>query len=52
MPEPGERITYTSLTDDFQSSASLPDPEQTPWTHGGPPEEYVPSDDDAQEEWS
>ncbi|AWS42810.1 hypothetical protein [Streptosporangium sp. 'caverna'] len=52
VPEPGERVTYTSLTDDFQSSASLPDPEQTPWTHGGPPEEYVPSDDDAQEEWS
>ncbi|MEV7011505.1 hypothetical protein [Streptosporangium sp. NPDC051022] len=52
VPEPGERVTYTSLTDDFQSSAALPDPERTPWTHGGPPQEYVPSDDDAQEEWS
>ncbi|MFD0889828.1 hypothetical protein ACFQ08_35255, partial [Streptosporangium algeriense] len=52
VPEPGERITYTSLLDDFQSSASLPDPELTPWTHGGPPQEYVPGDDDAQEEWS
>ncbi|WP_245564674.1 hypothetical protein [Streptosporangium roseum] len=52
VPEPGERVSYTSLTDDFQSSAALPDPERTPWTHGGPPEEYVPSDDDAQEEWS
>ncbi|MFF5210986.1 hypothetical protein [Streptosporangium sp. NPDC000396] len=52
VPEPGERVCYTALTDDFQSSAALPDPEQTPWTHGGPPEEYVPDDDDAQEEWS
>ncbi|MGV9775448.1 hypothetical protein [Streptosporangium sp. NPDC003464] len=52
VPEPGERVSYTSLTDDFQTSAALPDPERTPWTHGGPPEEYVPSDDDAQEEWS
>ncbi|MEU0521524.1 hypothetical protein [Streptosporangium sp. NPDC006007] len=52
VPEPGERVTYTSLTDEFQSSAALPDPEQTPWTHGGPPQEYVPGDEDAQEEWS
>ncbi|MFF0576902.1 hypothetical protein [Streptosporangium saharense] len=52
VPEVGERVTYTSLTDDFQSSAALPDPELTPWTHGGPPQEYVPSDEDAQEEWS
>ncbi|MGC5012378.1 hypothetical protein ACLQ2R_16560 [Streptosporangium sp. DT93] len=51
VPEPGERVSYTSLTDDFQSSAALPDPERTPWTHGGPPQEYVPTDDDAQEEW-
>ncbi|GAA0832452.1 hypothetical protein ACFQVD_12290 [Streptosporangium amethystogenes subsp. fukuiense] len=51
VPEPGERVSYTSLMDDFQSSAALPDPEQTPWTHGGPPEEYEPGDDDAQEEW-
>nr|BFE78879.1 hypothetical protein GCM10020093_014800 [Planobispora longispora] len=51
VPQPGERVCYTSLTDDFQTSAALPDPEQTPWTHGGPPEEYAPSDDDAQEEW-
>ncbi|GAA3425861.1 hypothetical protein ACWDTT_34900 [Streptosporangium sandarakinum] len=52
VPEPGERVTYTTLTDDFQSSAALPEPERTPWTHGGPPEEYVPDDDDAREEWS
>jgi hypothetical protein len=52
VPEIGERICYTSLTDDFQGSPALPEAEFTPWTHGGPPQEYVPADDDAQEEWS
>ncbi|MEV5890358.1 hypothetical protein [Nonomuraea fuscirosea] len=52
VPEVGERVCYTSLTDDFQGSPALPDAEATPWTHGGPPQEYVPDDEDAQEEWS
>ncbi|GAA3600458.1 hypothetical protein GCM10022419_100690 [Nonomuraea rosea] len=52
VPEVGERVCYTSLTDDFQGSPNLPDSEATPWTHGGPPQEYVPDDEDAQEEWS
>ncbi|MFI7701337.1 hypothetical protein [Nonomuraea sp. NPDC049480] len=52
VPEIGERVCYTSLTDDFQGSAALPDAEATPWTHGGPPQQYVPDDEDAQEEWS
>ncbi|TDD55324.1 hypothetical protein E1286_03825 [Nonomuraea terrae] len=52
VPEVGERVCYTSLTDDFQGSPSLPESEATPWTHGGPPQEYTPDDEDAQEEWS
>ncbi|MEU6717179.1 hypothetical protein ABZ897_37440 [Nonomuraea sp. NPDC046802] len=52
VPDLGERVCYTSLTDDFQGSPNLPDSEATPWTHGGPPQEYVPDDEDAQEEWS
>lgn len=52
VPEVGERVCYSSLTDDFQGSATLPEAEATPWTHGGPPDAYVPTDDDAQEEWS
>ncbi|NRQ31206.1 hypothetical protein HII36_05065 [Nonomuraea sp. NN258] len=52
VPEVGERVCYTSLTDDFQGSPTLPDAEATPWTHGGPPQEYVPTDEDAEEEWS
>ncbi|GAA3193410.1 hypothetical protein [Nonomuraea roseoviolacea] len=52
VPEVGERVCYTSLTDDFQGSPALPEAEATPWTHGGPPREYTPSDEDALEEWS
>ena len=52
VPEVGERVSLHPLTDDFQPPAALPDPEETPWTHGGPPQEYEPSDDDAQEDWS
>jgi hypothetical protein len=52
VPEVGERVCYTSLTDDFQGAPSLPDAEATPWTHGGPPREYRPTDEDAREEWS
>ncbi|GAA0938804.1 hypothetical protein [Nonomuraea longicatena] len=51
VPEPGERVCYTTLTDDFQGAAALPEPEATPWTHGGPPQQYVPDDDDAKEAW-
>ncbi|MEU4578525.1 hypothetical protein ACBI99_26745 [Nonomuraea sp. ATR24] len=52
VPEPGERVCYTSLTDDFQGAPALPEAEATPWTHGGPPPAYVPADEDAVEEWS
>lgn len=52
VPEIGERVCYSSLTGDFQGAAALPEPEETPWTHGGPPEPYEPTDEDAQEEWS
>ncbi|MFI6503130.1 hypothetical protein [Nonomuraea typhae] len=51
VPEVGERVCYTALTDDFQGAAALPEPEATPWTHGGPPLEYVPNDEDAREAW-
>jgi hypothetical protein len=51
VPAVGETLTYTSLRDDFQPVPRLPDKEQTPWTHGGPPPVYVPdiSDDDAED---
>ncbi|WP_327376172.1 hypothetical protein OG393_20845 [Streptomyces sp. NBC_01216] len=37
VPEKGERITWTLFDHDQRAGAQLPDPEETPWTHGGPP---------------
>jgi hypothetical protein len=52
VPVVGERICFASFGDSFQSPPQFPAPEDTPWTHGGPPAPYVPSDDDAREAWS
>jgi hypothetical protein len=52
VPAVGEYVTYTSLRDDFQRAPRFPDIQDTPWTHGGPPPEYVPDDEDAREEWA
>ncbi|RQX12192.1 hypothetical protein DLJ57_31940, partial [Micromonospora chalcea] len=37
VPEVGERICLTSLSDGFLPGGAFPAPEETPWTHGGPP---------------
>ncbi|WP_329210786.1 hypothetical protein OG257_24605 [Streptomyces sp. NBC_00683] len=37
VPEPGDRIAWTLFEHDQRSGPKLPDPEDTPWTHGGPP---------------
>jgi hypothetical protein len=52
VPEWDEELTYTSLSAEFQRLREFPDREDTPWTHGGPPQEYVPTDGDAREDWS
>jgi hypothetical protein len=52
VPEPGERVCYATFNDGFQRLPEFPPPEETPWTHGGPPPPYVPADDDANEDWS
>ncbi|MFC5724469.1 hypothetical protein ACFP1Z_30370 [Streptomyces gamaensis] len=50
LAEVGETVTYTSA--DPQSMPSvLPADEDTPWTHGGPPQPYEPTEDDAEEIW-
>jgi len=51
VPEVGDEITYTSVYPDAIRSPDLPPTDQTPWTHGGPPRPYVPTDDDAREAW-
>jgi len=52
VPEVGEWLCYSSLTADYQRPWEFPPAEETPWTHGGPPQPYVPADEDAVEEWS
>ncbi|MFE6864547.1 hypothetical protein [Nocardia sp. NPDC057668] len=53
VPSPGHRLTFTGLSPSgFQRPHELPKPEDTPWTHGGPPPEWTPNPADAQEEWS
>jgi hypothetical protein len=54
VPAVGETLTYTTLRDAFQPVPRFPDKEQTPWTHGGPPPEYLPAidDEDAAEDMS
>ncbi|MGH3159172.1 MAG: hypothetical protein ACRDNF_21725, partial [Streptosporangiaceae bacterium] len=52
VPVTGETVCYAAFSDGFQPPPEFPAPQDTPWTHGGPPPQYVPSDDDVREEWS
>jgi hypothetical protein len=43
VPEKGDQVCFTLFEHEQRGGAKLPDPEQTPWTHGGPPgEDSVP----------
>lgn len=37
VPEPGDPVCFTAFEHAPRTAAPLPDPEDTPWTHGGPP---------------
>ncbi|MEC4015211.1 hypothetical protein QMK28_02475 [Streptomyces sp. H27-D2] len=37
VPEKGDRVCWTVFEHAPRGGPQLPDPEQTPWTHGGPP---------------
>jgi hypothetical protein len=50
VPDTDEELCYTTLSSDTYFGA-IPDAEDTPWTHGGSPVHYEPTDDDAEEEW-
>ncbi|GHF36467.1 hypothetical protein GCM10010218_17490 [Streptomyces mashuensis] len=39
VPEPGDRVCWTLFEHAPRGGPDLPDPERTPWTHGGPPAE-------------
>ncbi|MFJ5519900.1 hypothetical protein ACIQB4_22950 [Streptomyces griseoluteus] len=47
VPEKGDAVCFTLFEHEQRGGARLPDPEQTPWTHGGPPGEAVPEIPDA-----
>jgi hypothetical protein len=52
VPEPGDRLCFTLFEHEPRGGAKLPEPEETPWTHGGPPGEApaVPTADPVTEE--
>ncbi|GHH83029.1 hypothetical protein GCM10018793_44110 [Streptomyces sulfonofaciens] len=37
VPEKGDHVLFTLFEHDQRGGPKLPDPEETPWTHGGPP---------------
>ncbi|MFI1829956.1 hypothetical protein ACH41E_26480 [Streptomyces sp. NPDC020412] len=37
VPQKGDRIAWTLFEHDQRGGPKLPEPEDTPWTHGGPP---------------
>ncbi|MGN9808178.1 hypothetical protein ACTMSW_02305 [Micromonospora sp. BQ11] len=43
VPEVGERLCLTTLSDAYLPVATFPAVEETPWTHGGPPAEVGPA---------
>lgn len=47
VPEKGDRLCFTLFEHEQRGGAKLPDPEDTPWTHGGPPGEAVQETADA-----
>ncbi|GAA3721592.1 hypothetical protein [Streptomyces tremellae] len=42
VPQKGDVIAWTLFEHDVRGGPKLPDPEDTPWTHGGPPEGAAP----------
>ncbi|MDT0377791.1 hypothetical protein RM572_03250 [Streptomyces sp. DSM 42041] len=38
VPEPGDRLVWTLFEHSPRGGPGLPEPEDTPWTHGGPPD--------------
>jgi hypothetical protein len=44
VPEVGERILLTTLSEAYRPGGAFPEPDQTPWTHGGPPAPAAPQE--------
>ncbi len=52
VPVVSESLCYSTLRTDAGQWPTFPKREETPWMHGGPPAEYVPTNEDAVEAWS
>ncbi|MGV9339741.1 hypothetical protein [Streptomyces sp. NPDC003688] len=50
VPEKGDRLCFTLFEHEQRGGPKLPDQEDTPWTHGGPPGAAVPEAPDAMTE--
>jgi hypothetical protein len=50
VPEEGELLCWTVAASGFRGGPKWPTPEETPWTHGGPPEPSRERDEDVEEE--
>jgi hypothetical protein len=52
VPEKGDHVCFTLFEHEQRGGAKLPEPEETPWTHGGPPGEAgaLPQPDPVTEE--
>ncbi|MGW0733711.1 hypothetical protein [Streptomyces sp. NPDC002851] len=51
VPEAGDTVAWTLFEHEPRGGPGLPDPEDTPWTHGGPPgEATAPAPDPVTEE--
>ncbi|WP_326690154.1 hypothetical protein OIE63_25440 [Streptomyces sp. NBC_01795] len=46
VPEPGETVCWTLFEHAPRGGPGLPEPEETPWTHGGPPGEPAAEEPD------
>ncbi|MEV6012502.1 hypothetical protein AB0M29_37615 [Streptomyces sp. NPDC051976] len=42
VPGPGDRVVFTFFEHDPRGGPGLPEPQDTPWTHGGPPDAAAP----------
>jgi hypothetical protein len=52
VPVVGEERCYaTFLAEQRGTRPELPDADQTPWTHGGPPWPFVPRAEEQAEDW-
>jgi hypothetical protein len=45
VPQVGEQLLLTTLSEAYRPGAAFPDPADTPWTHGGPPGSSAEADE-------